>query len=54
MAKSKARATKPKVSIVLDNSIVMAWSFEDESDEYAAPCSTGSPPPAPWFLPSGR
>ncbi len=26
---------KPKEGFVLDNSIVMAWSFEDETDEYA-------------------
>jgi predicted nucleic acid-binding protein len=35
MAKAKGRATKPRIGFVLDNSIVMAWSFEDESDEYA-------------------
>ena len=31
----KGRTLKPKVDLVLDNSIVMAWSFEDETDEYA-------------------
>ena len=35
MAKAKGRAAKPKVGFVLDNSIVMAWSFEDECDDYA-------------------
>jgi len=35
MARAKGRATKPKVDLVLDNSIVMAWSFEDETNEYA-------------------
>jgi len=35
MAKAKARGHKPKEGFVLDNSIVMAWSFEDEVNEYA-------------------
>ena len=35
MAKAKARARKPPEGFVLDNSIVMAWSFEDEVDKYA-------------------
>jgi predicted nucleic acid-binding protein len=35
MAKAKGRAAKPKFDFVLDNSIVMAWSFEDESNDYA-------------------
>lgn len=35
MAKAKGRAPKPKLDFVLDNSIVMAWRFENESDEYA-------------------
>ena len=35
MAKGKGRAAKPKFGFVLDNSIVMAWSFEDESNDYA-------------------
>jgi predicted nucleic acid-binding protein len=35
MARAKGRAVKTKVEFVLDNSIVMAWSFEDESDDYA-------------------
>jgi len=35
MAKAKARARKPPEGFVLDNSIVMAWSFEDEVDQYA-------------------
>jgi predicted nucleic acid-binding protein len=35
MAKAKARVPKVKDGFVLDNSIVMAWSFEDETDEYA-------------------
>jgi predicted nucleic acid-binding protein len=35
MAKSRGRATRPKLGFVLDNSIVMAWSFEDESNHYA-------------------
>ena len=33
MAKAKGRAAKPKVGFVLDNSIAMAWSFEDECDD---------------------
>jgi predicted nucleic acid-binding protein len=35
MAKVKGSTRKPKEGFVLDNSIVMAWSFEDETDEYA-------------------
>ena len=35
MARAKGRAAKPKVGFVLDNSIVMVWSFEDECDDYA-------------------
>ncbi len=35
MAKAKARARKPPEGFVLDNSIVMAWSFEDKVDKYA-------------------
>jgi predicted nucleic acid-binding protein len=35
MARAKARAPKVRDEFVLDNSIVMAWSFEDETDEYA-------------------
>ena len=35
MAKAKGSAGKFKEGFVLDNSIVMAWSFEDETDEYA-------------------
>jgi predicted nucleic acid-binding protein len=35
MARAKGRSTKLKDGFVLDNSIVMAWSFEDETDEYA-------------------
>lgn len=35
MAKAKERVRKPTEGFVLDNSIVMAWSFEDEVDEYA-------------------
>ena len=35
MAKAKGRGRKPREGFVLDNSIVMAWSFEDETDEYA-------------------
>lgn len=35
MIKAGERVSKAKVGLVLDNSIVMAWSFEDESDEYA-------------------
>jgi predicted nucleic acid-binding protein len=55
MAKTKGRATKPKVSFVLDNSIVMAWSFEDESDEYADAvldrlATTSAVVPALWPL----
>ena len=55
MAKAKRRATKPKVSFVLDNSIVMAWSFEDEIDEYADAvldrlATTSAVVPALWPL----
>jgi predicted nucleic acid-binding protein len=35
MAKAKGSARKSKEGFVLDNSIVLAWSFEDETDEYA-------------------
>jgi predicted nucleic acid-binding protein len=35
MAKPKEHARKPTEGFVLDNSIVMAWSFEDEVNEYA-------------------
>ncbi len=35
MAKAKVRGRKPAEGFVLDNSIAMAWSFEDENDEYA-------------------
>jgi predicted nucleic acid-binding protein len=35
MAKAKGTARKPKEGFVLDNSIVMAWSFEDETNDYA-------------------
>jgi len=35
MAKAKGGTPKFKDEFVLDNSIVMAWSFEDETDEYA-------------------
>ena len=35
MVRVKGRVTRLKDGIVLDNSIVMAWSFEDETDEYA-------------------
>ena len=35
MSKAKGRARKPGEDFVLDNSVVMAWSFEDEIDEYA-------------------
>src|SRR4051794_37201991 len=55
MAKAKGRATKPKVGFVLDNSIVMAWSFEDECDEYADAvldrlATAGAVAPALWPL----
>ena len=42
MAKAKGRAAKPNIGFVLDNSIVMAWSFEDEATTTRTPCSTGS------------
>jgi hypothetical protein len=49
MAKAKGRVTRPKVGFVLDTSIVMAWSFEDESDDYAEAVldrlATSSSPP---------
>ncbi len=35
MARAKGRAGKPKDRLVLDTSITMAWSFEDESDPSA-------------------
>jgi predicted nucleic acid-binding protein len=35
MARAKARTPRVKESLVLDNSITMAWSFEDETDAYA-------------------
>ncbi|AMV40229.1 type II toxin-antitoxin system VapC family toxin [Planctomyces sp. SH-PL62] len=35
MARAKGRAVKPSEHFVLDNSIAMAWSFEDETDDYA-------------------
>jgi predicted nucleic acid-binding protein len=35
MAKARGGPRKLEVEFVLDNSIVMAWSFEDETDEYA-------------------
>ena len=35
MVKSKRTPSKPTVGFVLDNSIVMAWSFADETDAYA-------------------
>jgi predicted nucleic acid-binding protein len=35
MAKARGSARKLKEGFVLDNSIVMAWSFQDETDEYA-------------------
>ena len=35
MAKSKRPTKRQRDGFVLDNSIVMAWSFEDETDEYA-------------------
>ena len=35
MSKAKGCPRKPGKDFGLDNSIVMAWSFEDEIDEYA-------------------
>lgn len=35
MPKAKKRPAKPTPSFVLDNSIVMAWSFADEVSDYA-------------------
>jgi len=35
MARPKAGPRKPGEGFVLDNSIAMAWSFEDETDAYA-------------------
>jgi hypothetical protein len=35
MAKAKGSARKSKEGFVLDNSIVMAWSFDDETDAYS-------------------
>jgi hypothetical protein len=35
MSKAKVRDRKPGKDLLLDNSIVMAWSFEDDIDEYA-------------------
>ncbi len=34
MGKARGSTRKLKAGFVLDNSIVMAWSFEDETDEY--------------------
>jgi hypothetical protein len=55
MSKAKGRATKLRVGFVLDNSMVMAWSFEDESDEYSDAvldrlASTSAVVPALWPL----
>jgi predicted nucleic acid-binding protein len=55
MAKAAGRVTNPKLGFVLDNSIVMAWSFEDESDEYADAvldrlAATSAVVPALWPL----
>lgn len=35
MARAKKRPAKPEIGFVLDNSIVMAWSFADEVSAYA-------------------
>jgi predicted nucleic acid-binding protein len=35
MARAKSRPAKPIPTFVLDNSIVMAWSFADETSAYA-------------------
>ena len=35
MVKAKGNARKFREGFVLDNSIVMVWSFEDETDEHA-------------------
>jgi predicted nucleic acid-binding protein len=35
MAEAKGSARMLREGFILDNSIVMAWSFEDETDEYA-------------------
>ena len=35
MVKAKGNARKSREGFVLDHSMVMAWSFEDETDEYA-------------------
>ena len=35
MARAKKRPAKPAPGFVLDNSIVMAWSFADEVSDYA-------------------
>jgi predicted nucleic acid-binding protein len=35
MARAKKRPAKPAIGFVLDNSIVMAWSFADEVSDYA-------------------
>lgn len=35
MARAKSRAAKAVSAFVLDNSIVMAWSFADETNAYA-------------------
>lgn len=34
-AKAKGRRRNPAAGFVLDNSIAMAWSFEDEASDYA-------------------
>ena len=35
MAKVKGHGRKAAFGLVLDNSVAMAWSFEDETSEYA-------------------
>ena len=35
MGRSRGRTGRKRVGFVLDNFIVMAWSFEDETDDYA-------------------
>jgi hypothetical protein len=35
MAKARGRPRKASIVFVLDNSVAMAWTFEDEVDEYS-------------------
>ena len=55
-AKGPSHAAKPAAGFVLDNSIVMAWIFEDETNDYAEAvlARLASPRRAPSRHRSGR